>query len=64
MASYYDLVIGLHPDEATRSVVESALIRPVVIILRCNFWSEKKLGRDELVEAIEGYYDQDHVYYE
>src|SRR3990167_9815922 len=23
-ASYYDLVIGLHPDEATRSVVESA----------------------------------------
>ena len=24
MASYYDLVIGLHPDEAIRPVVEAA----------------------------------------
>ena len=28
MASYYDLVIGLHPDEAVREVVESAKVRP------------------------------------
>ena len=56
MADYYDLVLGLHPDEATRSVAEAALIRPTVLIPCCNFWSQEKLGRDELLEAIEDYY--------
>jgi hypothetical protein len=56
MADYYDLIIGLHPDEATRPVAEAALIRPALIVPCCNFWSEEKLGRDELVEAIETYY--------
>src|SRR5687768_14176914 len=31
-ADYYDLVVGLHPDQATRAVAESALRRPVVLI--------------------------------
>jgi hypothetical protein len=56
MASYYDLVIGLHPDQATRAVAEAALVRPTILIPCCNFWSEEKLGRDELVAAIEDYY--------
>ena len=30
MAAYYDLVIGLHPDEATRAVAKAALIRPAI----------------------------------
>lgn len=64
MAGYYDLVVGLHPDEATRPVAESALIRPTVIIPCCNFWAEEKLGRDELVEAIELYFDQNQIYSE
>jgi hypothetical protein len=55
LASYYDLIVGLHPDEATRAVAEAALQRPTIIIPCCNFWSEEKLGRDELVEAIEAY---------
>ena len=64
MAGYYDLVVGLHPDEATRPVAESALVRPVIIVPCCNFWAEEKLGRDELVAAIATYYDEHAVPYE
>jgi len=61
MADYYDLIVGLHPDEATRAVAEAALVRPTIVVPCCNFWSEEKLGRDELVEAIEDYYRQHGV---
>lgn len=54
MATYYDLVIGLHPDDALREVVNSARVRPVVVVPCCNFWSKTtKLGRDQLLAAIE-----------
>ena len=56
MADYYDLIIGLHADEATRPVAQAALYRPVILVPCCNFWSEEKLGRDELLDAIEEYY--------
>ena len=64
IASYYDLIVGLHPDEATRAVAEAALVRPAVLIPCCNFWSEEKRGRDELVEAIEEFYRQHGVRFE
>ncbi len=64
LARYYDLIVGLHPDEATRPVAQAARIRPTVLIPCCNFWSEEKLGRDELVEAIEHYYRKVGVRYE
>lgn len=64
MADYYDLVIGLHADEATRQVAEAALVRPTVLVPCCNFWSEEKLGRDELLAAIEDYYSSHGVSYE
>lgn len=64
MAPYYDLIVGLHPDEATRSVAQAALIRPTLVIPCCNFWSEEKLGRDELLEAIEAFYLQNGVTFE
>lgn len=63
-ASYYDLIIGLHPDEATRAVASAALIRPAILIPCCNFWSEEKLGRDALVQAIEVYYQEHRVKFE
>jgi hypothetical protein len=63
-ADYYDLIVGLHPDEATRAVAAAALTRPTIMIPCCNFWSEEKLGRDELVEAIESYYRQHDVSFE
>ena len=64
MADYYDLIVGLHPDEATRAVAAAAQERPAILIPCCNFWSEEKLGRDELVEAIEGHYQECGVSYE
>ncbi len=54
MAGYYDVVIGLHPDEALREVVDSAQVRPVIVVPCCNFWSRnKRLGRDDLLDAVE-----------
>jgi hypothetical protein len=53
MADYYDLVVGLHPDEALREVVLAAGRRPVLVVPCCNFWSRtERLGRDALVESI------------
>lgn len=57
IADYYDLIIGLHPDVALRPVVESAAVRPVVVVPCCNFWArDRRLGRDELLEAIRRYH--------
>ena len=54
LATYYDLVIGLHPDEALPAVVEAAFVRPAVIVPCCNFFDRtRRLGRDELLSAIE-----------
>ena len=56
MAGYYDLVVGLHPDEATRPVVESAKTTPILVVPCCNFWdTTRRLGTKALVEEIETY---------
>lgn len=61
-ASYYDLIVGLHPDEATRAVVEAASIRPAVLVPCCNFWDRsKRLGRNALIDAIADYYREHDV---
>jgi hypothetical protein len=61
MADYYDLIIGLHPDQALRQVVLSARSRPVLVIPCCNFWSEdERLGRDALLAAIEVFHREAH----
>jgi hypothetical protein len=61
-ASFYDLVIGLHPDEATRAVAEAAAVRPVVLVPCCNFWDRtRRLGRDALVGAIADFYTEHNV---
>jgi hypothetical protein len=53
MAGYFDVVVGLHPDEALLEVVASARVRPVVVVPCCNFWTrDRTLGRDELLDAI------------
>lgn len=65
MAGYYDLIVGLHPDEALQQVVKSALIRPVILIPCCNFWSkEETLGRNALIKRIKEFYDQHGVIYQ
>ncbi len=64
MAAYYDLIVGLHPDEATKVVAEAAVLRPVLMVPCCNYWSQEKLGRDELVIAIENYYSEHNIRFE
>jgi hypothetical protein len=64
MADYYDLIVGLHPDQAMREVVQAARLRPAILIPCCNFWSESKLGRDELMDAIERTYRQHRLSYQ
>lgn len=60
-ATYYDLLIGLHCDEALRELARSALVRPTVVVPCCNFWSEDKLGREELLQALETFYTEADV---
>lgn len=58
MADYYDLIIGLHPDEALRPVVESGAIRPVLVVPCCNFWSQsERLGQKDLLASISGHHE-------
>ena len=63
-AAYYDLVVGLHPDQATRAVAEAALVRPAILIPCCNFWSDERLGQEELLAAIEAMYAERGVTWE
>ena len=65
MASYYDLIVGLHPDAATRPIVESALVRPVVIVPCCNYWDRsRKLNTIAIADEIEEFYKNNKVQYE
>jgi hypothetical protein len=58
MADYYDVIIGLHPDEALRPVVESAAVRPVLVVPCCNFWStSERLSQKELLAAIRAHHE-------
>ncbi|PJA41015.1 hypothetical protein CO178_01085 [candidate division WWE3 bacterium CG_4_9_14_3_um_filter_34_6] len=64
-ASYYDLVVGLHPDQATRVVAESALVTNTLLIPCCNFWNKTTpLNTNELINEISKYYDDNNVKYE
>ncbi len=63
-AIFYDLIVGLHPDEATKAVVYSAHHRPTIIVPCCNFWAEEKLGTKELLFSIERYYTKNCIQHE
>ena len=62
MAKFYDLIVGLHPDEATRAVVESAVHRPILLVPCCNEWDkDQKLGSRELIQSILDYLDNEGI---
>lgn len=64
-ASYYDLVVGLHPDEATQQIAMSALVTRTILVPCCNFWDRsQRLGTVPLVEAIEKFYREHEVHWE
>lgn len=59
--TYYDLIIGLHPDEALRPVVEASLSRPTIVVPCCNFWSDTRMGLKEMLASIEKWYFEHRV---
>lgn len=64
IAGNYDLIVGLHPDEATRAVAQGACIKPAILIPCCNFWDQtKKLGREAMLAEISKFYDEHNVEY-
>jgi hypothetical protein len=63
-APYYDLIVGLHPDQATRAVAVAARARPAVLIPCCNCWAPEHLGQEALLRAIEADYDRHGVAHE
>jgi len=64
MADYYDLLVGLHPDDALRELAKAALIRPVVLVPCCNFWDNQRRSQKELIGAIEDFYQQNSIRFE
>ena len=65
MADFYDLIVALHPDQALKEVVLSALVRPVILIPCCNFWSkEETLGGGALLQELEKFYTDHNVKFE
>jgi hypothetical protein len=52
MAEYYDLIIGLHPDQALKPVVFSALARLTIVVPCCNYWASEKMGAKLLLQDI------------
>ena len=43
MAKEFDLVVGLHPDQATENICIAGLKKKCVIVPCCYYWSGKKL---------------------
>ena len=65
MAGFYDLVVGLHPDEAIRPVIESAAEKPVLAVPCCNHWdATQKLGSRALVDSIGDFLADKNIGYE
>jgi hypothetical protein len=64
LAPYYDLIVGLHPDGATREVARAARQRRAVLIPCCNFWDpDRRLGGDELISSIADWYERHEIRY-
>ena len=54
-----------YPDEAVREVVESAKVRPVLVVPCCNFWDRtRKLGTKEMVADICKWLEENGIRYE
>jgi hypothetical protein len=64
-ASYYDLIVGVHPDQATRAIAMSALYTRTLLVPCCNFWDRsQRLGTIALVESIEEFYRKYQIAHE
>jgi len=49
----YDLIIGLHPDEATEAICNAARDRPCIIVPCCRYWhGMESHGSPNMAETI------------
>lgn len=39
MEEDYDLIVGLHPDEATEVIIQSAIHKHIAVVPCCHFWN-------------------------
>jgi hypothetical protein len=56
----YDLIIGLHPDGATKEICISSLTKPVFIVPCCNHW-EGTTG--DMVRVVDKFLTRNNVAY-
>jgi len=66
MASAFDLIVGLHPDGATESIVYSANFKPIIIVPCCNHWEGERYGRYKrnIVLTIRNYLEENDIQFE
>ena len=58
MAVDFDLIVGLHPDEATEEICKAAHVCPVVLVPCCNHW---RPGAGEAVDLARQYFRKHRI---
>ena len=62
LAREFDLVVGLHPDEATEEIIYSATHRPIIVVPCCRHWSNRQIrGGRSLRGAIRRYLAENSI---
>ena len=56
----YDLIVGLHPDEATKEICLSAKKKPCIIVPCCNHWNGTK---GDMVRVVKNFFERNNVRY-
>jgi hypothetical protein len=57
MARSFDLVVAMHPDQATEELVYTAIVKPVVIVPCCRHWEGRQMrGTQTLQGTIRKYF--------
>jgi len=62
MTEDYDLIIGLHPDQATEEICYAAKIRPVILVPCCKYWNGiENHGAASLSDTIRKFFRQNKI---
>jgi hypothetical protein len=48
----YDLIVGLHPDGATETVIHAATLASVIVVPCCNYWNGPEIEGSSVTDAI------------
>ena len=62
MARDYDLIIGLHPDQATEEICYAAKFKPTIIVPCCKYWNGvENHGSPSLPDTIRKFFRQNRI---